>query len=121
MRYVIKRILVVPLLLIGISAVLFATMHLIPGGPEAMLAGPDVDPSVVEELRASLGLGRPVYVQYAKWLTEASHGNFGVSFRDGQPVAGHIRRRLWPTVQLALSGLIVSVAVGIPLGVIAGR
>jgi peptide/nickel transport system permease protein len=115
------RILTVPLLLLGISAILFATMHLIPGGPEAMLAGPDVDPSVVEELRKSLGLDRPVYVQYARWLGQVAQGHFGVSFRDGQPVAEHIRRRFWPTVQLALSGLIVAVGVGIPLGVIAGR
>lgn len=121
LRYLIKRILGVPPLLLAVSAILFATMHLIPGGPEAMLAGGDLDPSVVDGLRAGFGLDQPLHVQYLRWLREIARGNFGVSFRDGQPVVEHIRQRVGATVQLALSGLMVAVGVGVLLGVIGGR
>jgi peptide/nickel transport system permease protein len=119
--HLLRRLLIVPLLLLAVSTLLFGTMHLIPGGPEAMLAGGDLDPSVVDELRVHFGLDRPLHVQYLAWLRQVMSGDFGVSFRDGQPVWNHLMARIGPTLQLAGSGLLLAIAVGIPLGTLAAR
>ncbi|HEX7126140.1 MAG TPA: ABC transporter permease [Thermodesulfobacteriota bacterium] len=118
-RYLAARAAGMAVLLVGVSVLLFAIMHAAPGGPEAMLVGETFDPAVAESLRRQYGLDDPVPVQYVRWAAGALRGDFGRSFRDGQPVMLHIRERLGPTLQLTAGGLLLAVLAAVPLGVAA--
>lgn len=118
-RYLAARAAGMVALLVGVSALLFAVMHMAPGGPEAMLVGESFDPAVVEGLRKQYGLDDPLPLQYVRWAAAALRGDFGRSFRDGQPVMVHIRERLGATLQLTVGGLLLAVLVAVPLGVAA--
>jgi len=78
-----------------------------------------LDPHAVEALRTSLGLDRPLYVQYFAWLSNALRGDLGFSFTSSQPVAGELLRSLAVSVTLALTALAIAVAVALPLGTLA--
>jgi peptide/nickel transport system permease protein len=105
------------LVLLLISLVTFFLINLAPGGPSAAARFE----STAEEraaIQKQLGLDRPLLVRYVGWATGAVQGNFGSTLSGGQPVAPILRQRLGTTVQLGLSALLLSVVVGIPLGIL---
>lgn len=117
--YVLKRVSFAALMLFGVSAILFAIMHLAPGGPEAVLVGGEFSPETAAQIRQRLGLDRPLLIQYASWVSAAVRGDLGRSFKTGDPVAALIFERLGPTLQLTAGALGLALAVAIPLGVLA--
>ncbi len=118
-RFVTRRLLRGVLTMWFAVTVTFFLLRLLPGDPALAVA----DPGMTEELRAELlrdyGLDRPLAVQYWEYLTQLLHGNLGVSFRQNQPVLDILLERLPWTLLLAGSALVVTVALGIPLGVLA--
>ncbi|MFY1689774.1 ABC transporter permease [Plantactinospora sp. WMMB782] len=118
-RFVSRRLLRGVLTMWFAVTVTFFLLRLLPGDPALAVA----DPGMTEELRAELlrdyGLDRPLAVQYWEYLTQLLHGNLGVSFRQNQPVLDILLERLPWTLLLAGSALLVTVALGIPLGVLA--
>jgi ABC-type dipeptide/oligopeptide/nickel transport system permease component len=120
-RYIARRLLLGIPVLLGVSTLVFAILHLTPGDPvELMLAQSGVGQRAsVDELRHQLGLDLPLPVQYVRFLGNAVHGDFGDSIFMSRPVGDLIREQLPATLQLALAGLLVAVVVGIPLGVVA--
>ncbi|MDG4791809.1 ABC transporter permease [Micromonospora sp. WMMD1102] len=118
-RFVTRRLLRGVLTMWFAVTVTFFLLRLLPGDPALAVA----DPGMTEELRAELlrdyGLDRPLAVQYWEYLTQLLHGNLGVSFRQNQPVRDILLERLPWTLLLAGSALLVTVALGIPLGVLA--
>src|ERR1700730_3618290 len=114
----------VPVLLLA-SLVVFSMLHLVPGDPiDAMMGASafqtgNTRQDMVERIRQDLGLNDPLPVQYGRWVLGAAHGDFGVSFVRGRPVAELIAERLPSTAQLALSSLLFAVVTGLPLGIIA--
>jgi peptide/nickel transport system permease protein len=104
--------------LILVSAITFLLVNFAPGGP-ASLMRLDATPEQREALTRRLGLDQPVLVRYTLWLGAAAHGDLGTSLSSNEPVAFRIRQRLPNTLVLAGTALVVSVVVGIPLGVIA--
>jgi peptide/nickel transport system permease protein len=118
-RYIARRLLLVIPNLFIISVVVFLFIHMIPGDPATTLAGQNATPERLEELRTRLGLDQPLHIQYAKWLTQALQGDFGRSIRSRKPVLDEITDRLPATVELAVTGLALAVAAGIPLGILA--
>ena len=114
----------VPVLLLA-SLVVFSMLHLVPGDPiDAMLGASafqtgNVRQDLVDQVRRDLGLNEPLPVQYGRWILGAVHGDFGVSFVRGRPVADLIVERLPSTTQLALASLLFAVTLGLALGVIA--
>ncbi len=106
-------------MLFGVSLILFAIMRLAPGGPEAVLIGGDLSPEVAAQVRARLGLDRPLLAQYAGWVLAAARGDLGRSFKTGDPVAALVLDRLGPTLQLTGGALALALAVAVPLGVLA--
>ncbi len=94
-------------------------MLFITGDPAALLAGEDASRAQVERIRAEMGFDRPWPVQYVDYLGRAVQGDFGMSYRQRQPVFGLIVERLPATAQLALSALLLASLVAIPTGVIA--
>jgi len=97
---------------------MFGLIHLLPGGPEAVLFNPHLTAAGRANLRASLGLDDPIPVQYIKWLTSALTGNFGSSFNTKEPVSVIIARRFPPTIELFACALTLALILAILLGVI---
>jgi peptide/nickel transport system permease protein len=117
-RYVAGRLAQIVLLAFLASLLIFMFSRALPGDPAALYAGPDASPETVEAVRASFGLDEPVFVQYWRWLTEALQGNFGQSYNSRLPVSELVAGALPATLQLALAGLILSLLIGLPTGVI---
>ncbi len=115
-KYIIKRILIAIPVLIGITIIDYAIMCLA-GSPLEMLQGPRVSEAAVEAKRISLGLDKPIYVQYFVWLRELLRGNMGYSMKSFQPVSAMIASHLGPTLLLMGVSLIVSLIIALPAGI----
>lgn len=113
-RYIVKRIGFAVLMLVGVSLLLFTIMHLAPGGPEAVLVGADFSQEAAAQIRQRLGLDRPILIQYGTWAFAALRGDFGRSFKTGDPVVALIRDRLGPTLQLTAGALTLALVVSVP-------
>lgn len=116
-RYLIRRLLQAIPLLFLLSIFMFTLIHLLPGGPEAVLDNPNLDAAGRAALRASFGLNDPVPIQYGKWLLSALHGDFGFSFVTSQPVGDVIKDHFPPTLELFGCALPLALIVAIILGV----
>jgi peptide/nickel transport system permease protein len=115
-RYLVKRLLQAIPLFFLLSIFMFALIHLLPGGPEAVLDNPNLDEAGRAALRASFGLNDPVPVQYLKWLVSALHGDFGFSFATSQPVGDIIKDHFPPTLELFGVALLLALVAAIVLG-----
>jgi len=115
-RYAIGRSLTIVPVLLGVSVLVFSFIHLIPGDPALTMLGERATPEKVAEVRARLGLDRPIWRQYILYIGNALRGDLGVSIVRGDPVASDLLRRFPATVELALAA-IVAIAFGIPIGV----
>lgn len=115
-KYIIKRILIAIPVLIGITIIDYAIMCLA-GSPLEMLKGPRVSEAAVEAKRISLGLDKPIYVQYFVWLRELLRGNMGYSMKSFQPVSAMIASHLGPTLLLMGVSLIASLIIALPAGI----
>ncbi len=108
--------------LFSIAAVIvitFALTRLLPGDTAAYFAGPAATEQAIQEVRVKLGLDKPKYEQFARYVQDLSRGDFGESLTTGQPVIRDIAARLPASAELTLAGLIVSILIAIPLGVLA--
>jgi ABC-type dipeptide/oligopeptide/nickel transport system permease component len=119
-NYVIKRLVAIVALAFGISVIVFLILRLIPGDPVIALLGTNAgDKEVVERLRQQLGLNLPLQVQYARWIIDLLHGDFGYSYGYQQSVSSLLAANFPATVQLTLASLALSVTCGMALGTIA--
>jgi peptide/nickel transport system permease protein len=116
---VLKRLLLAIPSLIGVVIVTFLLTRALPGDPAAYFAGPAATKEAVEQVRAKLGLDKPLPVQFLRYVEDLARGDMGSALTTGQPVAAEIRARLPASSELTLLGLIFSVAVAVPLGVLA--
>jgi peptide/nickel transport system permease protein len=118
-NYVVRRLLVaVPSLLIA-SLIVFTLPRLIPGDVVQLMLEEKAYGKDLEDLRAKLGLNRPIHVQYVEWVAAVVRGHFGESLWTRQPVLSELGRRLPVTATLGLMATIVALAIGIPIGVLA--
>jgi len=108
-----------PVMLVVVSTV-FLLIHLIPGDPAAVMAGADATPDDVARMRNVMGLDRPLYEQYGRWLFRTIQGDLGRSIFLERPVTTAIAERLEPTVLLTIFSLIVALIIGLPAGVLSG-
>jgi peptide/nickel transport system permease protein len=105
--------------LIGVSLLVFFMVRLIPGDPAQILLGQTATEESVRELRAEMGLDRPLPVQYLVFVQGAVTGNLGDSITTGRPVTTELLERFPATLELTLAAMFLAVAVGIPVGVVA--
>jgi len=101
-----------------VSVIVFCLQQLMPGDPALVLAGEERDPAVIAQIRAELWLDRPLPVQYVHWVGNVLHGNLGYSWRIREPVAQLIGEKLPVTAQLASMAFVISVCIGVPIGVL---
>ena len=121
-RQLLHRLLQIIIVLIGISFLTFLLIYLAPGDPvRTMYAAAGTMPTEAElnERREELGLNDPVLVQYTRWLTNCLHGDFGTSYSTGKPIGELLAARLWPTLKLAVTSLVIMLIVSVPLGMLA--
>jgi peptide/nickel transport system permease protein len=118
-RYVVRRVLQAFPLLLVISAIGFALYHIVPNSPfRAELAlNPHATQEDIARLEAKYGLDRPVHEQYVVWLSNVVRGDFGRSFFTKRPVTEMIAERLPNTLILTGSAFVISLAIGVPLGI----
>ncbi|PEJ58256.1 MULTISPECIES: ABC transporter permease [unclassified Bacillus (in: firmicutes)] len=115
---ILRRLFQLFLLLLGISFLVFASMHLAPGDPAAVIGGPTATKADLSAIRESLGLNDPFFVQYWHYLSGVLHGNFGYSFQTKQSVAEAISIRFPNTLSLAIASMVVAVIIGVVTGII---
>ncbi|MBV9329240.1 MAG: ABC transporter permease [Chloroflexi bacterium] len=122
-RWLIRRILISIPVLLGITVLSFCFVRLAPGDPVRMMINPEYMAGGAEDFvarkRAELGLDQPLPIQYVAWLGEVAQGNLGYSFFDRRPVGDILKERIWPTTELMGTALLLALAFGVPLGLMA--
>ncbi|MBS0541951.1 MAG: ABC transporter permease, partial [Proteobacteria bacterium] len=117
--YIVRRIFAVLPVMAVVALFVFFLLRFAPGDPAAIIAGEDATNEAIEAVRAKLGLDRPMVEQFAFWIWRLLHGDLGVSIFSNLPVTRLIAQRLEPTAALTLATLFVSVAMAVPIGVVA--
>ncbi len=122
MNYAVQRLLTFPLILLGVSVLVFFSIRLIPGDAITAMLGTEAG-QLTPAQRASLanyfGIDQPILTQYGRWFAGLLHGDLGLSVTYGKPVLGIILARFPLTLELALLAMVIALAVGVPLGVFA--
>ena len=119
-RYIIRRLLWVIVLLIVVSAVTFLVFYVLPSADPAVLrAGRSPNPALIASIRHNLGLDKPIYVQYWRYMKNVVlHFNFGYSYQFSQPVRTMIFERLPATISLTVGAVIIWLMIGLPIGIL---
>lgn len=117
-RYVVHRLLAMLVVLLGVSIIVFALIHITPGDPAQIMLGPQASAEQVRALRHDLGLDRPIYVQYIRWLGNILHGDLGTSIVLRRPVLNEVLQRFGHTALLATAAILIAFPLGILLGVV---
>ncbi len=115
--YILRRLVMLVPMLLGVSVAVFLVLHLIPGDPARMAAGPDATESDIEQIRTNYGLDRPLVAQYGIYLSKLLQGDLGESFQTLGPVTEGIVRTFPATLELAVAGMLIAVLLGVPLGI----
>lgn len=121
LKYILRRLLISIPVLIGITIIVFALINLAPGDPVTGMIDPtlgDFSPELIERERARLGLDQPLPVQYLLWLGRVLQGDLGYSLINRKPVAQLIAQRIVPTLQLTFAALVVSIVLGVGIGIL---
>ncbi|WP_349359271.1 ABC transporter permease [Stappia sp.] len=117
--YILKRVLATIPVMVIVAVFVFLLLRLTPGDPAAILAGDAATPAQLERIRDRLGLNDPLYVQFVTWVGQLLRGDLGTSLISNTSVSGMIGARLGPTINIALMTIVISVALAVPMGVIA--
>ena len=118
-QYIIRRVLILPVVLLGVSVLVFMVLHLVPGNPAQVIAGSDAPPDTVRAIERELGLDKPLPEQYARYLGRVLHGDLGRSLRSKRPVLADVMDALPNTIQLTVIAAVITPLIAIPLGVFA--
>jgi peptide/nickel transport system permease protein len=116
LAYIVRRLLQLIIVLIGVTIITFLIMFAIPGDPAQLVAGKNATPEKIAAIRVRLGLDKPIYVQYYKFLGRTIRGDLGESYQLQKPVMQMIKENAPNTIQLALAAVLIEL-LGIPLGI----
>src|SRR5947207_14968337 len=117
LRMIAKRMLIAVPSLVGVVIVTFLLTRALPGDPAAYFAGPAATKEAIEQIRVKLGLDKPLYLQFIRYVGDLARGDLGNSLTTGQPVAHAIKTRLPASTVLTMLGLVVAMAIALPLGI----
>jgi peptide/nickel transport system permease protein len=119
--YVLRRLLALLPVALVVATVAFILIHLAPGDPASVIAGPDASRADVERIEKQLGLDAPMPVQLVRWFGRLVQGDLGQSIFLRKPVTEAILDRVEPTLLLTLFAIVISILIGVPAGVISAR
>ena len=117
--YILRRILAVIPVLVIVAVFVFLLLRLTPGDPAAILAGDQATPAQLDRIREAMGLNDPIPVQFVRWVGQLAQGDLGTSLISNQPVTQLIGARIGPTLSIAVLTILMSVAIAVPMGVLA--
>lgn len=121
-RYLLQRLVISVPVLLGITLATYFIINLAPGDPVSALINPEtvaaLGPGYLEQQREALGLNKPIPVRYGIWVKELAQGNLGFSLVDRQPIAPKVVERLWPTLKLMVTALVIALAIAVPIGIL---
>ncbi len=120
-RYLLQRILLVIPMMWILMTMVFLLMRVAPGDPISAALGGKLSPQALAAARHKAGLDKPLIVQYWDYLSSVTHLDFGKTFTDNQPVINVVRDNGGATASLVLAAFVIALALGIPLGLLAGR
>ncbi|TRW88289.1 ABC transporter permease [Mycolicibacterium sp. 018/SC-01/001] len=115
-RFIARRVLYSLIVLLGVTVVVFALVHLVPGDPVRIALGTRYTPEAYEALRSASGLDRPLWSQFFGYVGSALTGDLGVSFRNGDPVTVTLMERLPATLSLGMAGIVIAALIALPAG-----
>ena len=119
-NYILKRILALIPIMFIVGLFVFFIIHLIPGNPAAMMLGPEATPEEIDAFSRSMGLDRPIPIQFVEWISNVIRGDFGTSlFFQGQQVTKVVFEHFKVTLTLTVLGVVLAIILGITTGVIA--
>ncbi|MBT9544732.1 MAG: ABC transporter permease [Candidatus Sericytochromatia bacterium] len=118
LEYIVKRLLLIPITLLGIFTITFALLYIVPGDPVSTIMGEKGDAKTKAAIRAQLNLDKPLYVQYTSYLGNVVKGDLGQSFITKKKVTESILEAFPLTFNLALLSVIIMTVIGIPVGII---
>jgi peptide/nickel transport system permease protein len=117
-RFILRRVFLLPPLLFGVSLLLFVLTHLVPADPAKLVAGEHAGASEVAAVRKAFGLDRPLPEQYVMYVAGLVRGNLGTSMRTNSAVLDDLRTYFPATLELTAAAMLATVAIGVPLGMI---
>ena len=117
--YLFRRILAIIPVMVIVAVFVFLLLRLTPGDPAAILAGDNATPEQLERIRNRLGLADPLHIQFLNWIEQLLRGDLGTSLISGTDVSSMIGTRIWPTINIAVMTIIISVVLAVPMGVLA--
>lgn len=118
--YILKRLLMAVFVLLMVSLMTFVIARVVPSDPAAAWVGPHPTQEQIEKATMELGLDRPLYVQYLRYMESLVQGDLGTSVTSRRPILTDIKAYLPATLELVLAGMLIAFVVGIPLGVLSG-
>jgi len=119
LSYLLRRILAAVPVMGAVAVMIFLLLRLTPGDPAAVIAGENVRPEHLAMIREQLGLNQAIHIQFLSWIARLLQGDFGVSIISGTPVLDMIASRIEPTLSIAITTMLLSVVIAVPLGVLA--
>jgi len=119
LTFALHRVLAMVPLLLGVSLLVFAMLHLTPGDPVRLALGEDAAQADIERVRSQLGLDLPLHEQYLAFLGRLVRMDLGMSLRSRQPVASELQGRIRPSLELAVASMVIAAAFGMVMGVLA--
>jgi peptide/nickel transport system permease protein len=121
LQFIVRRLLTSIPVVFVVSLLVFSMIRLLPGDPvQVMFRGVNATPAQIEQVRHELGLDQPAPLQFVSFVTRAVQGDFGRSLRSNRPVFEEIAKQLPSTLELAVTGLVLAIIIGLTLGTIAG-
>ena len=120
LTYVVRRLALAAPLLLGMSVLVFGLMRVIPGDPAVVVLGYKATPESIRAMRETFHLDEPLLTQYARWCGGILRGDFGIDFRQNEPIGRMLVERLPVTIELTALASLAAALVGVPLGLLAG-
>ncbi len=118
-RYIVRRLLLAVVTLVGVVIAVFLLTHVLPGNPAALRAGPLADEDLIARYEAEMGLDQPIHVQFINYAGLLAQGDLGASWRTNQPVRDELAQRLPATIELAVTAFVLALLIGLTLGILA--
>lgn len=119
LAFVVQRLLSTVLVMALVGVFIFLLLHMSPGDPAAIIAGDNATPQQIAAIRAKLGLDDPHWIQFTRWAGAVLQGDLGISIFSNVPVATLIGQRIWPTLSLACTTIVLAVVIAVTFGVLA--
>jgi peptide/nickel transport system permease protein len=120
-RFVLSRVGFGILVLFLLSVFVFYLFYVSPSDPARIIAGGKATEALMAQIKTTLGLDQPIYVQYWRFITNLFQGNFGFSYRSNLPVTEIIASRIPVTLSLVIGGVLIWLGIGIPIGIVSAR